>query len=208
MTLHCLPLVFTCLPLVSQYTLDECFGPHDFALVSQLSPATLDSLPAWFQACLPLVSQSTLDAVVRMISHLSPTAVSHYTLGSLPAWFCTCLPPVYTCLPLLPTPQVVLHCLRYHHYHQPPSTNHHLQPWLVQTSNTMKLDRSTNKLFGVNAGIIFFGSFFLKQTSAWSCGDASIETLCQTVLRELHPFITTFCIIDDTAQYQQVYHMY
>ena len=38
---------------------------------------------------------------------------------------------------------------------QPPTTNHHLEPLLAQTSNTMKSDRSTNKLFGVNAGKIF-----------------------------------------------------
>ena len=63
----------------------ECFGPHDFALVSHLSPS-----------CLPLHSGFS----ARMISGLSPTCfpvssgcseprdfalVPHYTLDSLPA---------------------------------------------------------------------------------------------------------------------------
>ena len=232
-----------CLPLVSQYTLDalsalvrmishlsptclavhsrcfECFGPHDFARVSHLSPsctwilcphdfAFLSHSPPPVSSCLPvhslslwalwcnfaLVSQlspATLSILCprdfRLVSRLSLwmllsawfhtclTAVSHYTLGSQPPWFHTGLqlisqrsaplrmilhlfPPVYTCHPLLPAPWVVLHCLRYRrrHHHQPPSTNRRLQPLLAQTSNTMKLDRSTNNLFGVNAGIFFY----------------------------------------------------
>ena len=64
----------------------ECFGPPDFALVSQLSSTTL-----WI-LCLrdfrlvshlsPLVSQYRVDALSRMISHLSPTTL--WILHALP----------------------------------------------------------------------------------------------------------------------------
>ena len=76
----CLHLSPTCLPVHSGCS--ECFGPHDFALVSHLSPTTLWILcPHDFRLVFhlsPLVAQCTLNALsalVRMILHSSPTTV-------------------------------------------------------------------------------------------------------------------------------------
>ena len=82
------PLVSTCRLVHSGCS--ECFGPHDFAPVShlsppvsRLSPSPLWMLwvlsPAWFHTCLPVVSHSCLPLhsgfSARMISHLSPTCL-------------------------------------------------------------------------------------------------------------------------------------
>ena len=151
----CLPLLPFCLPLHSGCC--ECFGPHDFTLVSQLhlSPSALwmhwALWSTWFQGCLPVHAGCCCPHDFTLVSH-----------SCLPLHFgfsgrdFTLVPSthrsVYTSLSLLPTPWVVLHCLRYHHHyhhHQPPSTNHRLQPVLAQTGNNMKLDWTTKKLFGI-----------------------------------------------------------
>ena len=101
----------TCLPLVSQYTLDalsalarmisglsptglpvhsgcsECFGRHAFTLVSHLSP----SGPPVHSGC----SECFGPHDSALVSHLSST-----TLHSLPAWFQACRPLVSTFLPV------------------------------------------------------------------------------------------------------------
>ena len=63
-----------------------------------------------------------------------------------------------TCLNL--SPWVVLQCLRYHHHLQPTTTFNlcWLRPHIPY--HTMKVDWSTNKLFGVNAGMIHFATFY------------------------------------------------
>ena len=140
MSLHlsppCLPLwvpwaawVYTCLPLVSH---SGCLGPHEFTLVSPLSP-TLGALgrmslhlsppclplclplwvpwAAWVYTCLPLVSHSgflgpheftlvsplspTLGALGRMSLHLSPPCLPLWVPWA--AWVYTCLPLVSQC---------------------------------------------------------------------------------------------------------------
>ena len=102
MSLHlsptCLPLwipwaawVYTCLPLVSH---SGCLGPHEFTLVSPLSP-TLGSLGRMSlhlsPPCLPHLSL-TLGALGRMSLHLSPPCLPLWVPWA--AW-------VYTCLPLV-----------------------------------------------------------------------------------------------------------
>ena len=71
---------YTCLPLVSH---SGCSGPHDFTLVSGLSPTLGPTLGALGRmllhlsaTCLPHLSP-TLGGLGRMILHLSPTLVSH-----------------------------------------------------------------------------------------------------------------------------------
>ena len=127
----------------------ERFGPH-FAfspIVShytclplvQSSPSRLwVLLPAWFRTCLPQLSPLYTGLSARMMSHWSQTYLPVRSA------------PLRTILHLSPT------CLRFHHHHQPPSTNHLLQPLLAQTPNAMKLEGPTNKLFGVNAAIMCF----------------------------------------------------
>ena len=164
----CLLLVSTCLPLVLQHTLDALsslplvsgYTRHwILPLVStclHLSPSALDALSA-------LVRMDGLSAVVRMTSLVSHTCVrllvSNLSSSSLWmvtvlrfAWFYTCFPPVYTCLPLLPTPWVVLHCLR---VCGTTTTTNHLQQPPPSTFAGSDLNWSTNKLFGVNVGIVF-----------------------------------------------------
>ena len=134
MSLHlsptCLPLwvpwaawVYTCLPLVSH---SGCLGPHEFTLVSPLSPTpgclvhlSPPCLPhwvpwaAWVYTCLPLVSHiclphlsPTLGSLGRMSLHLSPPLGSlgrmslHLSAPCLPLWV-PWAAWVYTCLPLV-----------------------------------------------------------------------------------------------------------
>ena len=112
MSLHFSP---PCVPHLSPTLVSHsgCLGPHEFTLVSSLSPPCLPlwvPWAAWVYTCLPLVSHTCLP-------QLSPTLVSHTclphlspTLGSLgpmslhlsspclplwvprAAWVCTCLP--------------------------------------------------------------------------------------------------------------------
>ena len=104
MILHLSPTCFrlssTCLPVCS-----ECFGPHDFALVSPLSPTTLSILcPYYFR--LHWMIWMLWSARFRTYLTCLP-----YTLYSLPAWFLVCPPPwmlwvlwsawFRTCLPLV-----------------------------------------------------------------------------------------------------------
>ena len=135
---------------------------HDFRLVSHLSPSTL--------GC----SEGFGPHDFTLVSNLSPSTLWMVTVLRL-AWFDTCSH-LSTLLPLLPPPSFVLHCLRYHH-HQPPSTNHHLQPLPAQTSNTMKLDWSTNKLYNFllggqrwyNFSLLFFLRELIQLCPSSSC---------------------------------------
>ena len=82
----------TSLPDVSRYTRDLC--PHDFRLVSHLSPGPLWVLLfAWFRTCLPQLSPTTLwvlcphDFVLFFnLSPSTPCSTSHdFTLVSYPS---------------------------------------------------------------------------------------------------------------------------
>ena len=130
-------------------------GPHDVAFVSGLvflqKTLWIPWVPwsAWFQACfstcLPLVFQYTLDALSafdRMISHLSPTClpvpgfsvrvISHWSptyLNLSPSTLCSSLHDFH----LFPMGRFALSAVP--PPHQPPSTNHRLQP--LQTSDSL-----------------------------------------------------------------------
>ena len=74
--------VYTCLPLVSH---SGCLGPHEFTLVSQLSPTPV------FHTCLPLwvpwvALSPTLRALGRMSLHLSPPCLPLVSHTCLPLW--------------------------------------------------------------------------------------------------------------------------
>ena len=87
--------VYTCLPLVSH---SGCLGPHEFTLVSPLSP-TLGALGRMSLHLSPPLSP-TLGALGRMNLNLSPPCLPLWVPWA--AWVYTCLPLVSrTCLPHL-----------------------------------------------------------------------------------------------------------
>ena len=162
-----------------------CFSPKQVYLWRVPTPLKgVHARVAWFGVCLRACfpAKDTLDslrALARMISHFSPSCLPLHSgfsarmISDLPP---TCLPLVFqytlrvrmlsrlspTCLPvrsgwsqcsashdfrLVPT------CL---HFPPSPSAMGTTATNQRQTSNTMKLDWSTNKPFGVNAGIDWY----------------------------------------------------